>query len=140
MSDYHRKNRRKGFQKERDLVRKLWDMGFATIRAPASGAKAKKTYQPDIIAAKNNRILVIEVKTRSSSDVVYIDQYQVEKVLEWVKRAGSNATGMIAIYFDRRQGWRFVPIESAVKLDSGGVKITKEDADKGLSLEKLREI
>jgi Holliday junction resolvase len=72
--------------------------------------------------------------------VVYIDQYQVEKVLEWVKRAGSNATGMIAIYFDRRQGWRFVPIESAVKLDSGGVKITKEDADKGLSLEKLREI
>ncbi|MCI4396316.1 MAG: Holliday junction resolvase [Thermoprotei archaeon] len=140
MSDYHRKNRRRGFQKERDLVRKLWDMGFATIRAPASGAKAKKTYQPDIIAAKNNRILVIEVKTRSSSDVVYIDQYQVEKVLEWVKRAGSNATGMIAVYFDRRQGWRFVPIESAVKLDSGGVKITKEDADKGLPLDKLREI
>ncbi|MEM0021125.1 MAG: Holliday junction resolvase Hjc [Fervidicoccaceae archaeon] len=140
MSDYHRKNRRRGFQKERDLVRKLWDMGYATIRAPASGAKAKKTYQPDIIAAKNNRILVIEVKTRRSSNAVYIEKHQVEKVLEWVKRAGSNAIGLIAVYFDRKQGWRLVPLDSATRMESGGVKVTREDAEKAYSLDFLEKI
>jgi Holliday junction resolvase len=139
MSNYQGKNRRRGFQKERDLVRKLWDMGFATIRAPASGAKARKTYQPDIIAAKNNRIFVIEVKTRRSTDTIYIDQYQVQKVEEWVKRAGSNAKGFIAVYFDRKQGWRFVPLDSAFRTESGGVKISKEDAEKFLTLDEFSE-
>lgn len=140
MSNYQRKNRRRGFQKERDLVRKLWEMGFATIRAPASGAKARKTYQPDIIAAKDNKIFVIEVKTRRSSDTVYIDQYQVQKVEEWVKRAGTNARGFIAVYFDRKQGWRFVPITSAARTESGGVKITKEDAEKSPTIDRFSDL
>jgi len=134
MSSYQKKNRIRGFQKERDLVRKLWELGFATIRAPASGAKARATYQPDIIAVRDNKIFVIEVKSRKSTDVVYIDQYQVQKVEEWVKRAGTNAAGYIAVYFDRKQGWRFVPIASATKTESGGIKITREEAERFPSL------
>lgn len=140
MDEKKRKNRIRGFQKERDLVRKLWDLGFATIRAPASGAKAKKTYQPDIIAIRNGHIFVIEVKTRRSSSAIYIDAFQVNKVLEWVKRAGENSIGLIAVYFDRKQGWRLIPIDKAIKTEGGNVKITQELAKGGLRLQDLKAI
>ncbi|HEW64288.1 Holliday junction resolvase [Fervidicoccus fontis] len=135
-----RKNRIRGFQKERDLVRKLWEMGFATIRAPASGAKAKKTYQPDIIAAKNNRIFVIEVKTRRATDTVYVDSFQVSKLKEWSSRAGSNARCFIAVYFDRKIGWKFVPLEKAEVTKDGNIKVTKDLASNSLSLDDLNNL
>ncbi|MEM1828904.1 MAG: Holliday junction resolvase, partial [Desulfurococcaceae archaeon] len=36
----------KGFSHERDLVRRLWEYGFAVMRAPASGSKAKRVRYP----------------------------------------------------------------------------------------------
>ncbi|HIC99009.1 MAG TPA: Holliday junction resolvase, partial [Pyrodictiaceae archaeon] len=38
----------RGFEAERDLARRLWQKGFAVIRAPASGAKTKHYVYPDL--------------------------------------------------------------------------------------------
>ncbi len=138
MNNERKKRRIRGFQKERDLVRKLWSMGFATMRAPASGAKARKTYQPDIIAVRNGYVFVIEVKTRRTSRVIYVENYQVEKIREWVKRAGEKAYGMIAAYIGRDLGWRFIPIEQAEVTKSGNLKLDEEKIRRGLTILQLK--
>jgi Holliday junction resolvase len=134
------RRRRRGFQKERELVRKLWQLGFATMRAPASGSKAKKTYQPDIIAVRNNKIFVIEVKTRKTKSTIYVDRYQVEKVKEWVKRAGTNAYGLIGVYVGREYGWRFIPIERTQQTRSGNTKVDLEQISRAFTLDDLKHL
>lgn len=119
-------------------MRKLWDMGFACMRAPASGAKVRKSIQPDLIAIRNGRIFVMEVKTRRNSRVVYIEGDQVEKVREWARRAGSDAMPLIAVYFDRSLGWRFIPLERLTVTEGGNYRVTLEDAERGLELVHLK--
>ncbi len=49
----------RGTEYERDLAYKLYQRGWAVIRAPASGAKAKRYLYPDLVAIKKGRILAI---------------------------------------------------------------------------------
>ena len=119
-------------------MRKLWELGFACMRAPASGAKVRKSIQPDLIAIRNDKVFVMEVKTRRNSRVVYIEREQVEKVREWARRAGSNSRAFIAVYFDRSLGWRFVPLEKLTVTEGGNYRVTREDAERGLELIHLK--
>lgn len=149
-SDARRKARARGFQKERELVRKLWEEGFACIRAPASGAKVRRSVQPDIIAIRNNVIFVMEVKTRKNSKSVYIEGEKIEKLTEWAKRAGTNAIPLVALYVSREHGWRFIPV-SLLELTGGGyykvnldnmsrlydINVLKALSDKSLKIEKF---
>jgi len=117
------RNRARGFEKERELARKLWEEGFACIRGPASGAKAKRLVQPDLVAARNGYVFVIEVKTRRKGRAIYLEKEQVEKLVEWARRAGPKAMPLVAVYVSKELGWRFVPVEKLVKTDSGNFKI-----------------
>lgn len=87
------------------MVRRLWDAGFATMRAPASGAKAKRVIQPDVIAVKKGFVFCFEVKARKRPPL-YIQKDQVLKLMKWAERAGAKP--FIAIYTDRR--WFFLPL------------------------------
>lgn len=108
------------------------------MRAPASGAKVRKSIQPDLIAIRNGKVFVMEVKTSRSSRVIYIDRLQVEKVREWARRAGPDSLALIAVYFDRSLGWRFVPLDRLSETDGGNYRVSLEDAERGLELIHLK--
>jgi len=126
--------RRRGFEAERELVRKLWSKGFAVMRAPASGARTRLAAYPDVVAIFKGKIYAFEVKYRSDNFPIYIDKSQLQKLLEFSRRAG--ATPLVAVKRPNK-GWKLVPIDIAKQTSSGGIKIDDEVLDKGISLEEF---
>ncbi|MEM4659072.1 MAG: Holliday junction resolvase Hjc [Sulfolobales archaeon] len=126
-------NRSRGYRAERELVALLWKRGFAVMRAPASGSKVKKAMYPDVVAIRNGRVAVFEVKSRSREETIYIDKEQVMKMIEFTKRAGGSA--YIAIRIPGRD-WVFVPIERLEPTGSS-YRVGKEVIAEGLSIEQL---
>ena len=104
--------RRRGFEAERELVRKLWKCGFAAIRGPASGSKIKKGVYPDVVALYRGRIFVFEVKSRSKLTTVYLDNEQVEKLRIFSERAGGIP--LIALKIRALRVWKIIPLEHVV--------------------------
>lgn len=127
--------RRRAFQRERDLARRLWALGFAVIRGPASGSKTKRLIYPDLVAIKNGRVYVFEVKTREEEGNIYIEPHQVEKLREFSRRSGGRS--FIAVKIVRETEWRFIPIESLEKTESGRYKIDKRLIAEGYKIEDL---
>lgn len=90
-------------------------MGFAAIRGPASGAKVKRSVYPDVVAIRNGLVLVFEVKYRKKIETVYLPRNQVEKLLEFARRAGGIA--LIAIKISELHEWRVIPVEKLEPID-----------------------
>jgi Holliday junction resolvase len=88
---------RKGYLLEWKLQHKLFDMGYAVMRAPRSGRIGLPT--PDLVAIKDGKIIVIECKSRE--DAFTVDAEQLKELQEWEKRAG--ATAYIAWKMSRRE-------------------------------------
>ena len=103
-----RVERGRGFRAERDLVRKLWKIGFAAIRGPASGAKVKRSVYPDVVAIKNGLVLIFEVKYRKKLDTIYIPRHQVEKIVEFARRAGGIP--LIAVRIGELKEWKVIRV------------------------------
>jgi len=127
--------RRIGFQHERDLARKLWELGFAVVRAPASGSKAKRVKYPDVVAILNRNVYAFEVKTTHKEKTIYIARRQVEKLVEFTKRAGGE--GFIAVKIIGEGVWKLVPLTQLVETSSGNYKIEAETLSKALKLRDL---
>ncbi len=128
--------RKLGFARERDLARLFWKKGFACIRGPASGAKAKRVVYPDIVAMKNGKIFVIEVKTREKRETIYVEKTKVERLIEFSKRAGGSA--FLAVKYMDGSGWKFIPVEKLETTSAGNYRLTPEIvAKEGLSLNDL---
>ena len=127
--------RRRGFQHERDLARKLWDHGFAVMRAPASGSKAKHLKYPDLVAIMNGNVLAFEIKTVYREKTVYVPGHQVEKLQEFIRRAGGKA--YIAVKIVGEGTWRFIPLEQLMKTSGGNYKVDKESMSKALKIRDL---
>lgn len=119
------KLRRRGFARERDLVRKLWEAGFACVRGPASGAKARRIFYPDVVAIRNGRVYVFEVKTRRKLETIYIDRRKLLNLIDFARRAGGRAFIAVKIV-DGASDWRFIPIEKLEKTSSGMFRVTPE--------------
>ena len=130
-----RKLRMRGFEAERDLARRLWQKGFAVIRAPASGAKTKHYVYPDLVAIWRGKILVFEVKRRTKLTTLYIDAKQVEKLREFCRRAGGEA--FIAIKIVDEKKWYFVPLTELEQIETGKYRISAEKIRSALTLEEL---
>lgn len=126
--------RRRGFEAERELVRKLWSRGFAVIRAPASGARARLAAYPDIVAIFKGRIYAIEVKYRRDNAPIYIDRTQLEKLIEFSRRAG--ATPLIAVK-RAHKGWKLISIDQVKGTNTGRIKIDDEVLNNGVSLDEF---
>lgn len=125
----------RAFQHERDLVKRLWDYGFAVMRAPASGSKAKRIAYPDIVAIYKGKVIACEVKTMKKTRSIYLDGLQVEKLIEFSRRAGGDA--FIAIKIVGSGSWLFIPIDKLEKVDDKRYKLTKDLMNSGLHLEAL---
>lgn len=127
--------RRRAFQRERDLAQRLWRLGFAVIRGPASGAKTKRVLYPDLVAIKNRYVYIFEIKTKEREEHVYIEEHQINKLREFERRSGGRA--FIAIKIVNKSDWRFVPLELLEKTERGRYKIDKKFFSEGLCIDDL---
>lgn len=127
--------RRAGFSHERDLVKRLWDYGFAVMRAPASGSKARRVLYPDIIAIYNGKVLVVEAKTCRKGKYIYIRKDQCEKLVEFAKRSGGSA--YVAVKKVGSGEWHFIPISNVEKLESGNYRVDTSNLGEAIRLEAL---
>jgi len=129
--------KRRGFRNERILAQKLFKLGFAVIRGPASGAKVKKTIYPDIVAIYKKNILIFEVKSVSEPRSIKIRREQVEKISEFANRSGGKA--FIAIRVKSARKWILVPVERLEKIESDVFRVSKIDILNGTDLEEYAE-
>lgn len=124
----------KGTRAENELADMLWERGFAVVRGPASGGGTKRRFQPDLVAVKDGKVLVIEVKSRSGSGPLYIEAEQVVGLAEFARRAG----GLALIAFRARGGeWRFHTVES---LRPTGSSFAVDDPASGMRLRDVEEL
>jgi Holliday junction resolvase len=123
-----KRNRSRGYRAERDLVIKLWKLGFAVLRAPASGAKIKRADYPDIVAIKKGKVAVFEVKARSKISTIYIEKEQIRKLETFAERAGGKA--YIAVKIPHKN-WRFIPTSKLNKTKGGRYRLSRDDIERG---------
>jgi len=124
----------KGYTAERELVIKLWKLGFAVMRAPASGSKIRKAKYPDIVAIKSGKVLVFEVKSRSKVENIYLRSEQVEKLREFTERSGGQAYIVIKLL---GSDWRVIELECLEKMSNGNYRLSKELILKSKTLDEL---
>lgn len=105
-----------GYLVERKLALRLWRLGFAVIRAPASG-RARKLFYPDLVAMKDGKILVIEVKALKKPHEVKIDKERYTKLLLYAMRAGGKA--YLVVYVKSLSKWSTIPLEDLKRTSSG---------------------
>uniref|UniRef100_A0A7J2U664 Holliday junction resolvase n=1 Tax=Ignisphaera aggregans TaxID=334771 RepID=A0A7J2U664_9CREN len=109
-------------------------MGFAVIRGPASGSRIKKAIYPDIVAIKNSKVFVLEVKKRKELRSCYLDSNQLLKIAEFAKRAGGEA--LVAIKIDSLRVWKVLEVSKIVPQGAipKRIKVDKEVIDKAEEL------
>jgi Holliday junction resolvase len=111
-----------GKRYELELARRLYKYGFAVIRSPASGRKAKRVPYPDIVAIKHRNILVISVKYRSTLGTIYVDGSELKKMVDFARR--SDGIMLIAIKVRGLGGWRVIPLTATDILYSNIERLT----------------
>jgi len=74
--------KRRGYDAERSLVRKLRSLGFKAVRVPSSAPSSEPL--PDVFATLDDGLLAVEVKA-STGDRVYFSSNQVKKLFEFLE-------------------------------------------------------
>lgn len=121
----------KGANAERELMRLFFQAGFSVVRIAGSGTSPLPA--PDVIAIKKGRVIAVECKARKSSHLA-VRPEQMQELLDWAERAGSEA--FVAWKIPRR-GWFFLRPEQ-FKRTKGFFIINQANAmGKGVSLEKV---
>ena len=99
-----------GTRYELELARKLYRYGFAVIRAPASGRRAKRIPYPDIVAIKKRNILVISVKYRAKIGTIYVSKDELRKMVSFANRA--DGAIVVAVKVKELGDWRVIPLST----------------------------
>ena len=87
----------KGDRRERELVNRLDERGFAVMRAPSSGSATEREL-PDVLAGDGDVFYAIEAKS-SSGDPIYLDGTEVENLVYFARNFGAKPR--IGARFDR---------------------------------------
>ena len=98
-----------GKRYELELARKLYKMGFAVIRAPASGRRAERLPYPDLVAIRHRNVLVISVKYRSKLDTIYMAEHEYRKMMNFAERA--DGTPIVVVKVKGLGDWRVIPLK-----------------------------
>ena len=113
----------KGDRRERELVNRLDERGFAVMRAPASGSATEREL-PDVLAGDGGSFYAIEAKS-SAGDPIYLTGEEVESLIYFAQNFG--AVPRIAARFDREDWYFFHPGDLHVT-DGGNYRVKKETA------------
>ncbi len=122
---------KKGYAYERELLHKLWEIGFAAVRTPASGVMSYPC--PDIIAGNGKTYLAIEVKMRKSLPI-YISKDKVESLRRFAEVFGAKP--LIALKV-KGLGWRFFTLDMLDECGSN-YRIDENKFYRGLDFDELR--
>jgi Holliday junction resolvase len=114
---------RKGDRRERELVNRLDEAGFAVMRAPASGSSTDRDL-PDVLAGDGERFYAVEAKS-SSGKPIYLDGEEVESLLYFSRNFGAKAR--VGVRFDR-EDWYFFHPGDLYTTDGGNYRVKKETA------------
>ena len=87
---------KKGDRGERELVNYLDEIGWAVLRAPASGSATEREL-PDVLAGNDGLFYALEAKV-SGGDPIYIDAEEIEALRYFASNFGAKAR--IAAKFD----------------------------------------
>jgi Holliday junction resolvase len=113
----------KGDRRERELVNRLDEAGFAVMRAPASGSSTAREL-PDALAGDGELFYAIEAKS-SSGDPIYLDGEEVEALVYFARNFGAKPR--IAVRFDR-EDWYFFHPADLYTTDAGSYRVKKQTA------------
>jgi len=113
----------KGDRRERELVNRLDEAGFAVMRAPASGSATDREL-PDVLAGDGDRFFAIEAKS-SSGDPVYLDGEEVEALVYFARNFGAKPR--VGVRFDREDWYFFHPADLHTT-DGGNYRVKRERA------------
>ncbi|WP_330630567.1 Holliday junction resolvase Hjc [Halocatena halophila] len=114
---------RKGERRERELVNRLDDHGFAVMRAPASGSATDREL-PDVLAGDGTSFFAIEAKS-SSGDPIYLTGEEVEGLVFFAQNFGAKPR--IGVRFDR-EDWYFFHPGDCYTTDGGNYRVKRETA------------
>lgn len=114
---------RKGERRERKLVNLLGDVGFAVMRAPASG-RVTERYLSDVLAGDGDSFYAIESKS-SSCNPIYLDREKVEALIFYAENIGAGS--QIGIRFDE-EDWSFHDPNEFYVTEAGNYRLKKETA------------
>jgi Holliday junction resolvase len=124
---------KKGSNEERELVHKLWEKGFAAMRAPASGGATKKPL-PDVLAGNSEIYIAIEVKT-TTKEKIYIDSLQIDALCKFSDIFGAKPYLGIKFKYTK---WLFLDPDKIERTRSNNYRIEKDLALKnGLDLDEI---
>jgi holliday junction resolvase Hjr len=127
----HRNLKRIGTIAEREILKRLWECGWAAIRSPGSGSAQHPS--PDIIAGNCVRRIALECKV-SKTDSKYIPKIEIDQLVEFSRLFGAEP--WVAVKF-KSSGWFFMSIEDLHETQ-GSYAIKRTDAiNKGLKFEEL---
>lgn len=102
----------KGDRRERELVNRLDEAGFAVMRAPASGGATQREL-PDVLAGNGNVFYAIEAKS-SSGDPIYLSGEEIEALVYFSQNFGAKPK--IGVRFDREDWYFFHPADVHQKI------------------------
>jgi Holliday junction resolvase len=114
---------RKGDRRERELVNRLDEAGFAVMRAPASGSATTREL-PDVLAGNGDVFYAIEAKA-SAGDPIYLTGEEVEALVYFARNFGAKAR--IGVRFDR-EDWYFFHPGDLYTTDAGSYRVKRETA------------
>lgn len=124
----------KGDRRERELVNRLDEAGFAVMRAPASGSATEREL-PDVLAGDGDVFYAIEAKS-SAGDPIYLTGEEVEALVYFSQNFGAKPK--IGVRFDR-EDWYFFHPADVHQTDGGNYRVKKETAlEAGNPMESLR--
>ncbi|WP_158058750.1 Holliday junction resolvase Hjc [Halorussus halophilus] len=124
----------KGDRRERELVNRLDEAGFAVMRAPASGSATEREL-PDVLAGDGDVFYAIEAKS-SAGDPIYLTGEEVEALVYFSQNFGAKPK--IGVRFDR-EDWYFFHPADVHQTDGGNYRVKKETAiEEGDPMESLR--
>lgn len=124
----------KGDRRERELVNRLDEAGFAVMRAPASGSATEREL-PDVLAGDGDVFYAIEAKS-SAGDPIYLTGEEVEALVYFSQNFGAKPK--IAVRFDR-EDWYFFHPADVHQTDGGNYRVKKETAiEEGNPMESLK--
>ncbi|NEU55466.1 Holliday junction resolvase Hjc [Halorussus sp. MSC15.2] len=113
----------KGDRRERELVNRLDEAGFAVMRAPASGSATEREL-PDVLAGDGDVFYAVEAKS-SSGDPIYLTGEEVEALVYFSQNFGAKPK--IGVRFDR-EDWYFFHPADVYQTDGGNYRVKKETA------------
>ena len=113
----------KGDRRERELVNKLDEAGFAVMRAPASGSATEREL-PDVLVGNGDVFYAIEAKS-SAGDPIYLDGAEIDALLFFARNFGAKPR--VGVRFDREDWYFFHPGDLHVT-DGGNYRVKKETA------------